>query len=206
MPLSLYEEFFRITATLNERGVPYAVIGGMAVSLHTTPRFTRDIDVLLCAKDLESLCAAMAVVGYSQWADPWTFLSTNITLHRFLKFSGEDMLMVDVMVGNEPRYDAMVDRAIVRETPSGSVRLACKEDIITLKLGRNSDIDRTDIKALQNEIRATDDPRSKRPVGLRPPDGVAGQNSAVSGSPPRHRKLAQKSREAPRPKRRRPAK
>jgi len=198
MPLAFYEEFYRIIKELNDRGIAYAVIGGVAVSLHTTPRFTRDIDILLCAKDLAALTAAMDSVGYKQWATPWTFRNTNLTLHRFLKFAGEDMLMVDILVGDKPFCEAMIARAVIRDTPDGHVRLACKADIITLKLGRNSDIDRADIKALQNENDPASDSRSQRPLGLRPADGLAAQNPPVSGSAPRRRPVAKKPKKAPR--------
>ncbi len=39
-----FEDFFRL---LNEHGVEYLIVGGYAVSFHSTPRYTKDIDILL---------------------------------------------------------------------------------------------------------------------------------------------------------------
>jgi hypothetical protein len=201
MPLSLYDEFFRIVGALNEHQVPYAVCGGMAVSLYTQPRFTKDIDILLCAEDIEKMRQTMAPLGYKEWAPAWTFRNSHLTLHRFLHFQEEDFIMVDVLVGEELKYTTMVEHSVLRDTPRGPVRLVRKEDLITLKSARNSLLDQADIAALQNEPDRTNDLRGERPVGLRPEDGLVRADSRVSGSPARHRKLARKPKKAPAQKR-----
>jgi hypothetical protein len=188
MPLSLYDEFFRIVGALNEHQVPYAVCGGMAVSLYIEPRFT---------KDSEKMRQTMAPLGYKEWAPAWTFRNSKLTLHRFLHFLEEDFVMVDVLVGEETKYTTMVEHSVLRETPRGPVRLVRKEDLITLKSARNSLLDQADIAALQNEPNRTSDLRSERPVGLRPQDGLVRADSRVSGRPARQRKLARKSKKAP---------
>ncbi|MCH7721432.1 MAG: hypothetical protein IH988_10690, partial [Planctomycetes bacterium] len=43
----LRQAFEALVATLNERGVRYAIIGGLAIIQHTRVRTTDDIDVLL---------------------------------------------------------------------------------------------------------------------------------------------------------------
>ena len=45
--LDLYAELRRIVAALDAAGVPYALAGGLAVSIYTTPRATEDIDLLM---------------------------------------------------------------------------------------------------------------------------------------------------------------
>jgi len=198
MAISLYEEFFRIVAVLNKKRVPYAICGGMAVSLYTEPRATKDIDILLCAKDLEPLRAAMAAVGYRQWAPPWTFRSSGLTLNRFLRFDGPEYLMIDVLVGSQPEYEKMVANAIVEQTPQGPVRLVARTDLITLKRARNSLLDQADIAALQNDPRGTNRSRSEQPPRFFPPDGALAPPTPVTRSPARRRPLAKKPKKAPR--------
>ena len=45
--LDLYAELRRIVAALDAAGVPYALAGGLAVSIYTTPRATEAIDLLM---------------------------------------------------------------------------------------------------------------------------------------------------------------
>jgi hypothetical protein len=44
--VELYREFFAIIAALNQRGLDYSVVGGIAMAFHDLPRFTRDIEKL----------------------------------------------------------------------------------------------------------------------------------------------------------------
>ena len=53
--MSFFEDLFR---KLNENGVRYVVVGGVAVVLHGHPRMTADIDL---AVDLDRKAAALAI-------------------------------------------------------------------------------------------------------------------------------------------------
>lgn len=60
----------KVTSALEAENVDYAVIGGNAVAAWVAQkdtgavRFTRDVDILLRRKDMESAKAAMAAVGF----------------------------------------------------------------------------------------------------------------------------------------------
>jgi hypothetical protein len=54
----------KITRTLNELDVEYAVAGGMALFLHGFRRFTEDVDILVTADGLATLHAALEDRGY----------------------------------------------------------------------------------------------------------------------------------------------
>lgn len=45
--MNLVDELHAIAAALTEAGIPYAVCGGVAVTMHGATRSTKDIDVLL---------------------------------------------------------------------------------------------------------------------------------------------------------------
>ena len=53
--MGLFEDFFR---TLNQNGVRYVVVGGLAVVLHGHPRMTAVIDLVV---DLEPSAARLAI-------------------------------------------------------------------------------------------------------------------------------------------------
>ena len=48
----LHAELRRVARALDEEGVAYALVGGLAVSIHARPRATDDIDVLVAGADL----------------------------------------------------------------------------------------------------------------------------------------------------------
>ena len=64
------ERLLRVTAVLNQAGVPYAVVGGHAVASWVMTvdegavRNTRDIDLLIRREDLPVITAALEQAGF----------------------------------------------------------------------------------------------------------------------------------------------
>lgn len=58
------ESLRRIAGRLDELGIPYAIVGGMALFLHGYRRFTEDVDLLVAADDLPRIHAALRGRGY----------------------------------------------------------------------------------------------------------------------------------------------
>lgn len=54
----------RVTARLNELGVPYAVVGGMALFRHGYRRFTEDVDILVTREGLKQIHENLEGRGY----------------------------------------------------------------------------------------------------------------------------------------------
>ena len=149
--MNIYDEFFSIIKKLNEARIHYAVVGGIALSFHTHPRYTKDIDLLLPAEDIDECKSILRGMGYAIEASTWTFQNTNITLHRLTKVEGEDLLSIDLLAGNEQRHKEIIRNAIVEETEYGWVCIADREDLIWMKRLRNSKQDIADIEALEND-------------------------------------------------------
>jgi hypothetical protein len=63
-PMDLYEELRSIVGALTTAGVPYALVGGIAVSIYATPRATEDIDLLISGDDAERAVQALAQCGF----------------------------------------------------------------------------------------------------------------------------------------------
>ena len=149
--MELYDEFFQIVPALNSAGVPYAVVGGIAMAFHDEPRFTRDID-FACAEDgIQSFETVLGKLGYARSTAPWKFPGTEITLHRFLKSSGEDFLTIDVLTSDEARFLEVIANRNSDSSQIGIVHIASKRDLIWLKKLRGSDQDEVDIKRLEND-------------------------------------------------------
>lgn len=149
--MDIFEEFFQIVEALTNADIPYAVVGGIALSFYTEPRYTKDIDFLFMAEDLESSKAIFHNIGYEHEATPWKFSKTEIELHRLTKIEGNDFLSVDLLIGFGAEHQQMLQNAIEETTDRGIVRVIAKQDLINMKKIRNSLQDQADIEALKND-------------------------------------------------------
>ena len=150
--MNVFYEFHKIVRHLQEEGVEYALVGGVAVAFYTQPRFTKDIDLLVRATEKERVSEILKREGYFQSSAPWTFRDSNLTLHRFMKVENLDEMIVDVLVAGDERHEGIIANAREAESEgTGTVRVADKADLIWLKEKRNSKQDQADIARLKNE-------------------------------------------------------
>ena len=54
MAIDLFEETMALLTELERHGVPYAVVGALALAIHGVPRATTDIDLLVRRDDVEA--------------------------------------------------------------------------------------------------------------------------------------------------------
>lgn len=152
--MNIFDEFAAIVRDFEADGVEYALVGGVAMAFHSEPRFTRDIDLLSFPDDIDTIRRILDGLGYFESSPPWTFRSTPLTLHRFLKVVGEEDMVIDILLAGNDEHGQIIRDAIVAKEDNGSyVRVARKADIIFLKRKRDSLQDRADIEKLE----ATDD-------------------------------------------------
>ena len=148
--MDVFGEFEQLAQSLADSQIPYALIGGVAMAFHAQPRFTKDIDLLIKPEHLPALQAALGSRGYLPPGEPWTFPRAQLALHRFVKPVLNDEFFVDVLTAKAPELAAIVDRAMLVESPDHpSVRLARREDIVRLKKLRASPQDQADIALLE---------------------------------------------------------
>lgn len=119
------------------------------MAFHELFRFTKDIDILITSESYEGIGFILNDAGYTEKALPWRFANSQLTLHRFTKFEGEECMIVDVMIGDDERHREVLNDCITAESDDGSVMIASKADLIWMKSQRNSEQDQIDIKHLQ---------------------------------------------------------
>lgn len=61
---AVFKTMQEITKRLNALGIPYAVVGGMALFLHGYRRFTEDVDILVTKESLEVIHERLEGLGY----------------------------------------------------------------------------------------------------------------------------------------------
>jgi hypothetical protein len=146
----LYEEFKSIIAALEERGIDYAVCGGLAMAVHGLPRATVDIDLLILADSLEEAKSVARGLGYTIEAQPMTFHKGAIEIRRLSKIdpSDGDLLMIDFLLVTPTVETAWKNRIRVASS-QGSVFAVSREGLILLKSFRRSGQDLDDIERLK---------------------------------------------------------
>ena len=149
--MNVFDEFKIIARKLAESKIPYALVGGVAMAFHGNPRFTKDIDILIEKNSISLISQLLKDCGYFESADPWTFRNTNITLHRFAKASGADLLIIDILIGNDKRHLEIIKNTLEAKSEDNVVLVARKEDLIWMKTMRNSKQDQADIERLSHD-------------------------------------------------------
>ena len=61
---AVHETLRRITGRLNGLGIPYAVVGGLAMFAHGFRRFTEDVDLLVTRESMNRVIAELEGLGY----------------------------------------------------------------------------------------------------------------------------------------------
>ena len=139
--MDLYAELSGIVSVLEERGIEYALCGGIALAIHGAPRATQDIDLLVRAGDLDRLREAVRERGFLFEALPMDFSGSGITVHRFTKLIGDVPLMLDALIAAGP-LAAVWQTRLVAAFEQGQIHVVSKEGLISMKLaaGRPQDI------------------------------------------------------------------
>jgi hypothetical protein len=135
------EAAWEVHTFFSELGVPYAIIGGMAVQRWGEPRFTQDVDVTVAAPldDLEGFVRAIVARFTSRVEDAVTFARrTRVVLVRASNNCG-----VDISLALPGYEDQVMRRAVDYELEPGKVvRMCSAEDLIIHKAvaGRPRDV------------------------------------------------------------------
>jgi hypothetical protein len=150
---------FRLTALLGmlaQAEIDFVVIGGVAVVVQASPRFTRDLDICYATDtaNLERLGALLVSLDASLRGvhEDVAFVPDARALRR------TQMLTLTTREGNldllvdppgSPGYAALRRRADTIELAGTSVRIASLEDLLAMKRAAGRPQDEIDIESLQ---------------------------------------------------------
>lgn len=148
--LALDHELKILVGKLNERGIPHALCGGLAMAVHGHPRSTRDIDLVAFGGSATEIEKAAREIGYTLSASPMRFAEGQVTIHRVTKTDSEseDFLPLDILI-----FDPAIESSIVFEEADWQgikLRVVSRKDLIKIKQLRNSTLDRADIEKLSS--------------------------------------------------------
>ena len=90
MALDLKQELEVLVEALDEASVPFAICGGIAVTIHGAPRLTHDLDLLVPATSIDAAKQAPMVFGRGT--------AHARTVHRVSKLDDGDLLTLDLII------------------------------------------------------------------------------------------------------------
>jgi hypothetical protein len=145
----------RITSSLDEVGQPYALVGGLAVSVRAEPRLTRDADLAVAVDDdaqSEALIRRLTGMGYRAGALIEQDVVGRLATVRLTHTSDGD-LVSDLLFASSGIEREIVAAATPTEiTPDISLNVAVTGHLIATKLlardDRSRPTDADDLRAL----------------------------------------------------------
>jgi hypothetical protein len=150
--VNLVDELHAIAAALEAAGVPYAVCGGIAVTIHGATRTTKDIDILVRRPDVARALDAVRPLGFVYAALPLTFeAGTPRERHvqRVSKLEGGQHLMLELLI-EEAALAGFLARRIALDLPEGRLSVITLDALVEMKRLANRPQDQADIEKLES--------------------------------------------------------
>jgi hypothetical protein len=153
--MNLFKELMILVEKLNEADLPYALCGGVAVTLHGFVRATDDIDLLVPPAYIPLVKKVAHTVGFRvQNTDPMVFgrgKPREAIVHRVSKYEGEEALILDLMEVNDANRSAWKSRRAHKV--SGTVIWAIgRKPLMAMKKESARPKDLIDIQGLEGKL------------------------------------------------------
>ncbi len=142
--MNLVDELQAIAAALTAAEIPYAVCGGIAVTVHGATRSTKDLDILVLPSDVARVLEVVRPLGYVFAALPMIFeegTPRERHVQRVTKIVGKDHLLLDLLAAAGALAGTLEDRLEVR-LEEGPLMVVSRETLIRMKrlAGRAQDL------------------------------------------------------------------
>jgi len=155
-------DYLAIFKKLNEKGIKYIVVGGVAVNLYGIPRMTYDIDLILDLEDegLKKFLALLKGWGFKpkvpvnimdfakrdkreDWIKNKNMKAFNLVNHKWA------ISEIDVVIDSPVDYDKVCKRIEHINLQGVSVPVISIDDLIKMKKITNREQDKSDIRYLR---------------------------------------------------------
>ena len=149
----VYDTLLDFVDVLNELGLRYAVMGGLAVRAFSIPRSTWDVDLTIGIDrdDLSRFFEAVDARGYTvpeANTRGWLDQVAGMPLVKFKTYCASGTVDVDVFIAENDFQKSLLARSTMIPTEVGPVSIVTAEDLILLKLIANRPRDLIDVADL----------------------------------------------------------
>jgi hypothetical protein len=150
---NLFEEFRGVVRALGDAGIPYAVCGGIAMSIHAHPRATIDIDLLAPPDAIACIVDALRPLGFvNRERTPARLAGGAVVMHRLAKIvpGDADVLVLDLIEVRPGATESAWQSRTSARWEGRHVAVVSRAGLIALKRLRNAPQDVADIDVLEN--------------------------------------------------------
>ncbi len=145
--MTLLEQLATIVKALDQAGVEYALVGGLAVAVWGAPRATQDIDLLVRPESVDDIVAAIEPLGFRFRALPMTF-SDGMQLQRVSKIEDGALLTLDLILVDQNLEPAWTSR-LELELDGAPIWVISRSALIQMKAAAGRPQDAADIQKLE---------------------------------------------------------
>lgn len=171
---SLESALQRIVADLARSGVDFALIGGLAVSVRTEPRFTRDADFAVAVSgdaEAEALIRRLRANGYEVAALVEQEAVGRLATVRLALAGDAEGPVLDLLFSSSGiEQEVVAEAELIQLLPGLSVKVARIEHLIALKVLSRDDLQRpqdlVDLRALLRTATHTDVTQAREALRL----------------------------------------
>jgi hypothetical protein len=153
--MNIHEELMGLVDCLNKADLPYAICGGLAVTLHGYTRLTDDLDLLVPAAYVPLVKQAARQCGFTVAPSaPMIFrrgTSHETAVHRVSKFRGEDSLILDLIEVGVANRDAWKSRRAYR-WEGRRLWAITRKSLLAMKRAAGRPQDLLDVEALEGRL------------------------------------------------------
>jgi len=148
--MDLVEELRQVVSALDDGGVPYAIVGALALAIHGAPRATTDIDLLIRPEHAQSALRLVRPLRFDLPALPMTFRDSGLTIHRVSKIEGQETLMLELLLVSEALESIWRSRQTI-EAFDLPLQVVSRSALIRMKAMAGRLRDLADIERLSGE-------------------------------------------------------
>ena len=133
------EILFELVSLLDREGIPYAVMGGLAIRVYSLPRATQDVDITIAIERerLDGLRDALHDLGCSlpsAYDSGWLDLVAGMPLFKVKRRIDSHSVDVDIFVAESRFQKSLIERRHLFEVSGKQIALVSPEDLLLLKL------------------------------------------------------------------------
>ena len=143
--------YFLWSSAPDEELPHHALVGGLAVSIHATPRATEDIDLIIRPEDLSRCAEVLGPLGYRSLSAPMRLAAGRVEIHRLTHLDEDDFVVLDLLLATDAKLLSVLDGRVEVQVEGKALWLSSWEGLCLLKRLRGSPQDLADLAALGAE-------------------------------------------------------
>ena len=151
MAIDPYTHFKQVITALDDAGVDFLIVGGIALRFYGIERATKDIDLMILPQDAERAIQIFKRLGYRQFDPTMVFEEGRIVIERltYVDVEEESFLKVDLL---QPKGEPFLSIWSMRKAfdyEGRKIHVVSREGLMELKRLRGSELDLKDIEFLK---------------------------------------------------------